>query len=117
MTDDPDRLLHIFRKTVSSEIRLDQPDLTLRQLAVALTVYGTDEPQTVRGLAKLLNIGKPPVTRALDVLGDLDMTHRESDSRDRQSVHIARTDADAAMMKRLPEAMAAAAADQIRDGL
>lgn len=109
MTDDTDRLLQIFRKTVSSEIRLDQPDLTLRQLAVMLTVYGAEERQTVRGLAKHLNIAKPPVTRALDALRNLDLAHRESDSRDRRSVHIVRTEAGTAMMRRLAAAMATAA--------
>ncbi|RZA26506.1 MAG: MarR family transcriptional regulator [Proteobacteria bacterium] len=108
MTDAPDRLLNIFREAVLSEVRSDQPDLTLRQLAVMLTVYGTDEPQTVRGLAKHLNIGKPPVTRVLNVLGDLDLGQRVIDRLDRRSVNVGQTEAGAAMMQRLAGAMAAA---------
>lgn len=42
MSAGPDALLHIFRKTTLSELRLDQPDLSLRQLAVLLTVYQTN---------------------------------------------------------------------------
>lgn len=111
MTDAPDRLLHIFRKTVLSEVRSDRYDLTLRQMAVLLTVSGSGEPQTVRGLAKHLNIGKPPVTRALDVLSDLDLAHREGDPRDGRSVNIVQTEAGVAIVRRLAEAMASAASE------
>ena len=52
-------------------VAADQPDLTMRQLAVLLTVYITAPPHTVRGLAANLNISKPAVTRALDRLSDL----------------------------------------------
>lgn len=110
MTDTLDRLPQVLRMTMLSEVRLDQPDLSMRQLAVFLTVYQTDEPQTVRGLAKHLNISKPAVTRALDRLGELDLAERIIDVTDRRSVLVRRTDAGRVMMHRLSQAMATAAA-------
>ena len=103
-----ERLLHILRDTVLSEVRLDQPDLSMRQLAVALVVYKTDELQTVRGLAKQLNISKPAVTRALDRLEEIDLAHRKVEASDRRSVVVERTTTGDAMMERLRAAMAEA---------
>lgn len=108
MTDASDELLQIFRETFLSEVRLAQPDLNLRQLAVLMTVYRTDEPQTVRGLAKDLKISKPAVTRGLDRLGEFDLTRRKIDPSDRRSVLVMRTEAGKAMMRRLANAAAAA---------
>lgn len=109
MTDTPDRLLQLLRDTVLSEVRLDQPDLSMRQLAIFLTVYRTEELQTVRGLAKELSISKPAVTRGLDRLGELDLARRKVDVLDRRSVLVMRTNQGKAMMRRLAEAMDAAA--------
>jgi DNA-binding MarR family transcriptional regulator len=75
-----------FRR--SRLIRSDQPDLILRQLAVLLEVYQTDEPQTVRGLAAVLNITKPVINRTFDHLGELDLACRQVDLRDRRSVLV-----------------------------
>ena len=105
MSDTSDHLLQILRGTVLSEVRLDQPDLSMRQLAVTLVVYRTDEPQTVRGLAKYLNISKPAVTRALDRLGEFDIVQRKIDPSDRRSVLAMRTTVGAAMMERLQAAV------------
>ncbi|MBL6082597.1 MarR family transcriptional regulator [Belnapia sp. T18] len=106
--DDPDRLLQIPRETCLSEIRCDRPDLTLRQLAVLLIVYQTEELQTVRGLAKHLNISKPVVTHVLNRLEELDLAYRKIDPKDRRSVLVQRTPGGAAMMERLRATMAAA---------
>ena len=43
-----------------------EPDFTLRQLSILLTVYLEQPPHTVRGLAKKLGVTKPVITRALD---------------------------------------------------
>ncbi len=109
MSANPDRLLQILCKTCLSEIRSGQPDLTLRQLAIALVVYQTDGLQTVRGLAKHLNISKPAVTRALDRLEELNLAYREVDPKDRRSVPVQRTAGGAAMVGRLGATMSAAA--------
>lgn len=108
MTYSPDCLLHMFRITVLSEVRSDQQDLKLRQLGVLLTVYGDDELQTVRSLAKHLNIRKPAVTKALDRLSEFSLARRKIDVLDRRSVLIMRTSAGTAMMQRLMDAMATA---------
>lgn len=114
MSDPLDHQLQLLRTTVLSEVRLDQPDLNMRQFAILLTVYRTDEPQTVRGLAKELNISKPAVTRGLDRLGELDLARRKVDFFDRRSVLVMRTNQGEAMMRRLADAMTAAAAPGTR---
>lgn len=65
--------------------------MTARQQAVLMTVALTPGPHTVRGLAAGLNIAKPAVTRALDVLEKLDYIKRTPDQNDLRSVHIERT--------------------------
>ncbi|SDD94340.1 MarR family transcriptional regulator [Belnapia rosea] len=111
MTNDPDRLLQILRETCLSEIRSDHPDLPLRYLAVLLVIYQTDEPQTVRGLAKHLNINKPAITRALDRLEELNLAYREVDLNDRRSVLVQRTVGGTAMVERLGATMVRAATE------
>ncbi|MFS0735440.1 MarR family winged helix-turn-helix transcriptional regulator [Sphingomonas sp. 1P06PA] len=73
-------------------VRSGQPDLTNRQMALLLSVYLTPGPHTVRGLARLLGVSKPVVTRALNTLGTLGYLRRERDEADRRNVFIARTD-------------------------
>ena len=107
--DDPDRLLHILRETLLSEFRSQQPDLTLRQLAVALQVYLADETQTVRGLAAHLNVNKASISRGLDRLEEFDLAYRELNSRDRRSIIVGWTVRGAAMVERLGAAMSEAA--------
>ena len=102
-------MLHTIRDTLLSEVRLDQPDLNLRQLAVLLVAYQTDELLTVRGLAKHLQIGKPAVTRALDRLEKLDLILRAIDVRDRRSIILRRTEVGVVMMARITAAAADAA--------
>ena len=107
--DDPDRLLHVLRQTYIAEFRSKQPDLTLRQLAVVLRVYLTDERQTVRGLAAHLNISKSSIRRALNQFEKTGLAHQKIDLRDRRSVFVGRTVCGAAMVKRLGTTMVKAA--------
>ena len=89
MTDlDP---LDIWRRAMVDNVRRDAPDLSARQMAVLLTVYMTPPPHTVRGLADILNVSKPAITRALDRLGEYRLARRKSDARDRRSVLVQRT--------------------------
>jgi len=60
-------------------------------LAILLTVYLTPSPHTVRGLAEILNISKPAVTRALDRLGMLGLARRKRDEADKRNVLVQRT--------------------------
>ena len=106
----PDQLVGILRDTVVALVRRDGPDLSARQLGVFLTVYLTDGPHTVRGLAAELNVSKPAITRALDRLGELDLARRRVDPMDRRSVLVQRTAAGQAMLGRLRAVLGEAAA-------
>jgi DNA-binding MarR family transcriptional regulator len=69
----------------------EQPDFTLRQLSILLTVYLEQPPHTVRGLARKLGVTKPVITRALDSMGKQDIIARRRDENDRRNVIIQRT--------------------------
>lgn len=72
-------------------VRSGQPDLTNRQMALMLLVYLTPGPHTVRGLASLLGVSKPVITRALNTLGSLGYLRRVRDEADRRNVFVAQT--------------------------
>lgn len=86
-----DTALHLWQSVLVNTVRDDRPDLSMRQMALLLTVYTTPTPHTVRGLAKTLNISKPAVTRALDRLCGIDLARRKRDDADRRNVLIQRT--------------------------
>ena len=104
----PDQLVGILRDTVVALVRRDGPDLSARQLGVFLTVYLTDGPHTVRGLAAELNVSKPAITRALDRLGELDLARRKVDPMDRRSVLVQRTLKGASFLRDMRSIMAQA---------
>ena len=72
-------------------VRSGEPDLTNRQMALLMLVYLTPGPHTVRGLARLLGVSKPVVTRALNTLGGLGYLRRERDQTDRRNIFVVRT--------------------------
>ena len=72
-------------------VRSGQPDLTNRQMALMMLVYLTPGPHTVRGLAHLLGVSKPVITRALNTLGALGYLRRVRDESDRRNVFVAKT--------------------------
>jgi DNA-binding MarR family transcriptional regulator len=114
---DGETLTRLLHGTVLGLVRQDHTDLTARQLGVLLTVYLTEGPHTVRGLAAELNVSKPAITRALDRLGEFDLTRRKVDPLDRRSVLVQRTDAGRAYLAELRRIMgeARAAAVATRD--
>jgi len=83
--------LDLWRGALIETVRRRGPDLTARQLAVMLSVYLTEPPHTVRGLAKDLKLRKPAVTRALDKLEQLGLARRKSDPDDARSILVQRT--------------------------
>ena len=83
--------LKSWMQTLISYVRSGQPDLTNRQMALMLLVYLTPGPHTVRGLAKLLGVSKPVITRALNTLGALGYLRRVRDESDRRNVFVAKT--------------------------
>lgn len=83
--------LELWRHTLVASVRGDAPDLSARQMALLLSVYMSEGPHTVRGLAQTLHISKPAISRALDRLGELGYIRRERDELDRRNVLVQRT--------------------------
>ena len=83
--------LELWRHALVASVRGEAPDLSARQMALMLSVYLGDGPHTVRGLAQVLRISKPAVSRALDRLGELGYVRRERDDLDRRNVLVQRT--------------------------
>jgi DNA-binding MarR family transcriptional regulator len=65
-------------QTLIGYVRSGQPDLT-------------PGPHTVRGLAHMLGVSKPVITRALNTLGTLGYLRRVRDEADRRNVFVAKT--------------------------
>ena len=85
------KALDIWRRAIVESVRVDAPDLSARQMSLLLTVYLTPAPHTVRGLAELLKVSKPAITRAVNRLTELEMVRRKPDPEDKRSVLIQRT--------------------------
>lgn len=83
--------LDMWRQVLAKSLAANGADLTARQMLLLLTVYRTEGPHTVRGLAATLGISKPAVTRALDRLGQLELARRKRDEKDRRNVLVQRT--------------------------
>lgn len=86
-----DQALSRWMHTLINYVRSGEPDLTNRQMALMLLVYLTPGPHTVRGLAHILGVSKPVITRALNTLGSLGYLRRVRDESDRRNVFVART--------------------------
>jgi DNA-binding MarR family transcriptional regulator len=86
-----DRALKSWMEALIGYVRSGQPDLTNRQMALMLLVYLTPGPHTVRGLANILGVSKPVITRALNTLGSLGYLRRVRDEADRRNVFVAQT--------------------------
>ncbi len=100
--------LDIWRRTMVNSVRLAAPDLSARQMALLLSVYLSKPPHTVRGLAKLLGVSKPAITRAVNRLSELGMVRRKTDEADRRSVLIQRTVKGSVFLREFGELIAAA---------
>ncbi len=98
--------LRTWQAAVEEILRLDGPDLTLRQTAVMLAVYLEGGLPTVRGLAARLGIGKPAVTRALDRLEGLGFVRRRTDTRDKRSIIVHRTVTGSVFLAELADSVA-----------
>jgi len=86
-----DQALTSWMHALINYVRSGEPDLTNRQMALMLLVYLTPGPHTVRGLAHILGVSKPVITRALNTLGSLGYLRRVRDESDRRNVFVART--------------------------
>lgn len=101
--------LEIWRAAILESVRRDGPDLSARQMALMLNVYLTPPPHTVRGLADLMNVSKPAVTRALDRLSALGYIRRKTDDADRRSILVQRTVRGSVYLTEFGELVAGAA--------
>ena len=91
--------LKAWMKALIAYVRSGEPDLTNRQMALLLVVYLTPGPHTVRGLARMLGVSKPVVTRALNTLGALGYLRRERDQDDRRNIFVVRTNSGAEFLE------------------
>jgi DNA-binding MarR family transcriptional regulator len=91
MPTTPILALQLLQRMHLAQVRDDQPDLSVRQMSVLLTVYLEPPPHTVRGLAAHLNVTKPVITRALNSMGKLKLVNRRRDPKDKRNVLVSRT--------------------------
>jgi DNA-binding MarR family transcriptional regulator len=103
----PSQALRLWHDVTFDLVRDELPDLSLRQMAVLLTVYLEPPPHTVRGLAGKLGVTKPAITRALDTMGRLGLLTRRRDEADRRNVVVQRTLAGALAVERLGDMIVA----------
>jgi len=82
-------------------VRDDEPDLSVRQISILLTIYLEAPPHTIRDLAAKLEVSKPVITRALDFMGKLELVSRRRDDQDRRNVLVQRTVKGALYLERL----------------
>ncbi len=83
--------LLLWRDVMADAVRAENPDLSMRQWAILLTVYLHPGPHTVRALARELNVPKPAISRALDALSILGLVRRVRNEQDRRIVNVQRT--------------------------
>lgn len=99
----------MWHAAAMDQVHDDVPDLTLRQMAILLTIYLEPPPHTVRGLAARLHVTKPVITRALDTMGIMKLVSRKRDERDRRNVIIQRTVDGSLYLEHLGEIIARSA--------
>jgi DNA-binding MarR family transcriptional regulator len=87
-----------------------EPDLSVRQISVLITIYLEPQPHTVRALAAKLGVTKPVITRALDTMGRQGLVNRKRDPADRRNVIVQRTVDGALFLERLGDMIVAKAA-------
>lgn len=97
----PSQALGLWHAVSLEQVRVDKRDLTLRQISILLQIYLVPPPHTVRGLANVLGVTKPVITRALDTMGDLGLVTRVRDERDKRNVIIRRTVGGALYLEKL----------------
>lgn len=101
----PSQALHLLHDVALDLVLDDEPDLSVRQQAILLSIYLEPPPHTVRGLAAKLGVTKPVITRALDSMGKLDLVTRRRDDADKRNVIIIRTLRGALYVERLGDVL------------
>jgi DNA-binding MarR family transcriptional regulator len=107
----PSQSLRLWQKVTLAEVRAASHDLTMRQMAILLSVYLDPPPHTVRGLAERLAVTKPVITRALDTMGAMGLVSRHRDENDRRNVLVRRTVEGALFVERFGDVVIDKAAE------
>lgn len=102
----PAQSMQLWHDVHLAQVRDDEPDLSLRQMSVLLTIYLEAPPHTVRGLAAKLKVTKPVITRALDSMGKLGLVSRRRDEKDKRNVLVQRTVKGVLYLERLADLVA-----------
>lgn len=97
----PSQSLRLWQQATLAQVNANDHDLTMRQMAILLTIYLDPPPHTVRGLASMLGVTKPVITRALDTMGAMKLVARHRDETDRRNVLVRRTVEGALFVERL----------------
>jgi len=95
--------LTLWQNVALAMVQDDEPDLSVRQMSILLTIYLEAPPHTVRDLAKKLGVTKPVTTRALDTMGKFELVSRRRDEKDRRNVLIQRTVKGSLYLERLAD--------------
>jgi DNA-binding MarR family transcriptional regulator len=95
--------LTLWHDVALAMVHDDEPDLSVRQMSILLTIYLEAPPHTVRDLARKLGVTKPVITRALDTMGKLELVSRRRDEKDKRNVLIQRTVKGALYLERLAD--------------
>ena len=112
----PIQALRLWQAVTLAEVHDDAPDLSMRQMAILLTIYLDPPPHTVRGLAAWLGVTKPVITRALDTMGAKKLVWRHRDENDRRNVLVKRTVEGALYVERLGDMVIAKAKELLMTG-
>jgi DNA-binding MarR family transcriptional regulator len=99
----PAQALTLWHDVSLAMVQDGDPDLSVRQMSILLTIYLEAPPHTVRDLARKLQVTKPVITRALDTMGRLDLVSRRRDEKDRRNVLVQRTVKGALYLERLAD--------------
>jgi DNA-binding MarR family transcriptional regulator len=105
----PSQAAQLWHDVALAQVMDDEPDLSVRQLTVLLSIYLEPPPHTVRGLAAKLQVTKPVITRALNSMGKLGLVSRRRDEKDKRNVLVQRTVKGVLYVERLSELVAAKA--------
>ena len=98
--------LQLWHDVALAQVKDDEPDLSVRQICILLTIYLEAPPHTVRDLATKLHVSKPVITRALDSMGKVGLVTRRRDDADKRNVLIQRTVKGALYLERLSDLIA-----------
>lgn len=102
----PAHSLQLWHDVALAQVKDDEPDLSVRQISILLTIYLEAPPHTVRDLAAKLHVSKPVITRALDSMGKIGLVTRRRDETDKRNVLIQRTVKGALYLERLSDLIA-----------